>query len=701
MIESNKRRITFSKEDESKFINYLFNVIYDDKPKLSEMESLINLSIKFCAAKNYPDINIVKPMVDINQFMEERESGSYSDFFNLININSKIFEDFAKEDLYERIEILMNLFDTIGHEMKHYYQNYLTINYNEMKKVNREDINEESYETIKSFEDYFAPKDEDIKTMLDYLEPFMDKKLRFKSDELKNKYIKKIAFAIYYSLYSEQEAREAGNDFAEQIVDFVMKSDKVDEEGKYYFGYFKGKVDRNKYELNLNLKEARHQISVFNSNFEKIGIDKILSIANNFENAQSSKSKPMDIGLYRLMIRLLLKNKSLNKKTELLKKSIQNGYGQFIGILIDSISHDSDFKKKRENIDKFCFSCLTADAYENKQQSINMIKSFWCDYSPIMSQDNYKKLINFEIENGMFYIAKSLLTYSERFPRFSTQELLYINDMAVMIHKNEANNEVYNFYETILSQLKEEQIYDFINGLFAKEDRVRDINLLIRMRQVLARDKNLQNNLYLALIDQDLEAFGRRRLIAKVDSIPEFLINYYNEIFNKNSVENNKNVVKNTAKSYNIKNDDSYNSYIKAYIDKCEEILNKPQAKLSERKIRNILLVLSNYRKVILRRIKIIEKQEGDKFKSLKKRYKIFELTNEEKKEFAENTEILKEIIYIAKTNCFLDHRYNSVELNEKEQFALLLEINDILKIRLTALLEEFGKEEQQLACAQ
>ncbi len=696
----NKRRITFSKEDESKFINYLFNVIYNDKPKFSDMKSLINLLIKFCTAKNYPDVNIVKPIVDINQFMEERESGSYSDYFNLININSKLFENFANKDLYERISILINLFDTVGHEMRHYYQNFLTINYNEMKKVNREYIDEKSYEAIKSFDNYFAPKDEDIKNMLDYLEPFMDKKIRYESDESKNKHIEKISFAIYYSLYAEQEAREAGNDFAEQIIDYVLKSDKVDEEGKYYFGYFKDWANRKKYQLNVSLRESKHQINAFNTNFEKISLENILNIVNDFEGPQF-KSKSMDIGQYKLMLRLLLKPKSLEEKKVLLKNAIYYGYSQFIGILTDSISHDEYFKEEKQNIDDFCFSCLIGDAYEPKGQTMNMLKSFWCDYSQIMSDENYKNLIEYELKNGFFNIAKSLLTYSERFPKFSTQDLMNINDITINAHKNEANYEVYNFYESILSQLKEEQFYSFINGLFANEEKVRDINLLIRMRQVLARDKSLQNNLYLILIDQDLEAFGKRRLIAKVDSIPEFLIEYYGNIFAQNLNGEDKNN-KHTAEGYNIKIDKNFNSYVDSYLKKCEEILNKPKNKLSETKIRNALSILSNYRRVILQRIKIVEKQEGNKFKSLEKRYEMFEMTNEQKKEFAENTELIKEFISIIKTGSLIDNRCKSVKINEKEKFALLLEINDILKIRLTTLFEELNKkEEQQLACAQ
>ena len=129
-------------------------------------------------------------------------------------------------------------------------------------------------------------------------------------------------------------------------------------------------------------------------------------------------------------------------------------------------------------------------------------------------------------------------------------------------------------------------------------------------------------------------------------------------------------------------------------LKKCEEILNKPKNKLSETKIRNALSILSNYRRVILQRIKIVEKQEGNKFKSLEKRYEMFEMTNEQKKEFAENTELIKEFISIIKTGGLIDNRCKSVKINEKEKFALLLEINDILKIRLTTLIEELNKKE-------
>lgn len=455
---------------------------------MDELKYLVFVLVDYCKMIKYPNINLPTPQT---QFLLIRDAlAEYDNINNQINVSINYLEDILNKNVYS----LRDLYSTIGHEMMHYYQNAVSIEYEKLSPQQQISIDEGLKQTIFAYKNYYKYNEIEIEVLHDLLAPFLKEKEKPIGYRTLEDYYKDISYASYFSIRSEQEARESGYDFSLSI--FNLMNDKLINDYRKTFSllffnrknqksklleYDKSKIFSEKRYVSNEYKINLYKMQVFSNNYSA-DEDKILKIVSKYESENMFDNYSTNfIFAYKRALAFLISDKTLEQRMSLLKNAIFNGYCEFSKILIDSMSNDINFVQNKNQISRFLHDCFTGKEYG--KGAIRFPKDVYkINFSPLLNKIDFDDIINNNESYNMTYMvdfvtANSYAFYSiESFSKYQelalkniispgtffveTFKSLSIEQKVELLFSNQVNQ---NFIRTLIKSIMTDNNYDSVS----------------------------------------------------------------------------------------------------------------------------------------------------------------------------------------------------------------------------------------------
>ena len=337
-----------------------------------DLKKMCVLLVQYCKLTRYPQFSLETPMVQYKTFYDNTLA-SYMRDFNLITVGDG-FLDGILSGKYN----LSDLFNAIGHEMKHYHQNAIMIEYDKLSVEEQSKFDQKMKESIDAYKKYFILSDSGLRRLVDVdLSEYLPEIPISEYGEL----VGDMRVASYYTIQSEYEAREAGCSFA---VDF-FKELGLSERSPEISG-----LRRDNKNERLIYEAKKRKVDRFNEIYN-LELTEIIRLVKELE----SDSYWFCLGANDAL-RFLIKDKTIEQKRILLKNAMFHGYTKFLTILIDSIVKDADFKKHKDEISKLISSYLLGkDPYKGVLSDNFQLTTehFKVDYSKVLNQADLENII--------------------------------------------------------------------------------------------------------------------------------------------------------------------------------------------------------------------------------------------------------------------------------------------------------------------
>lgn len=411
-----KNNVINSAQDENFILeNKLFEYIYKYDNGLldvNELKLFCQLMVEYCKRVEYSEVSLDAPKV-IFKSMDYEKCAGYDR-----NKNSVVFNEKFLERVLSRRYNMATLISSIGHEMTHYFQNSKMLEYDALSAEEQQLVELRMKNLIDSYKNHVKLDKKDIKMLHKLLAPYLGE------NELPGGYVNledfyyDISFASYYTALFEKEARDGAFEFALKVYQKFLDS-------KYNLSMF-GQFEFKKFfatEQNNNDEEFVKYKVLYDkfSEMYRLDEDKILEVVKRIESDDKTL-KNIDITSYDLVLRFLIKNKTIEQKESLLKNAIFNGYQNFALVLVDSMQNDIEFKVNKNNISNYVKNCLTGNLYAELNFSPKY-KVCCVDYSEILNQNDYEDVVVNLVKNDLLS-AKCFVCFSEKTTSFSLESLL-------------------------------------------------------------------------------------------------------------------------------------------------------------------------------------------------------------------------------------------------------------------------------------
>lgn len=361
--------------------------------------------ISYCKRLYYKNSVLPKPKLYI--YYMKNSTGNYDNNNNIIGISKKSVTDVVEASKSEKnIFYLMDLIYTVGHEMRHYGQNSSSVEFDTLPKEQREKITKGDKSIIKSMREYFSPSASDISELNMLVAPYLKNDVMPEGYKTKQDYYADVQQSMYYSISCEKDARDAGYQFACDILKVMTKkygnifSEKLlskifsrienDAEAEYIY-YIKAYRVASKFKLDYNF-----------------GTEEILKIVEDGESLYMKQHK--DPALYKRLIRCLINDKNTKQKVELMKSAVYNGFDVLFDEISELLKRQLNYKEIQPKISDILYESLLQNN-QNRRKS----KAICGGCSSMLSQNQYELLIGNEILNDNFDSARLLVAYKDDF----------------------------------------------------------------------------------------------------------------------------------------------------------------------------------------------------------------------------------------------------------------------------------------------
>lgn len=407
-----------AKKENLKLIKSYMKMYEQNTMTKDQLKMFCAVIVDYCHNTRHANCSLPTPILEFEQ-IDPDTCGQYQKT-NKITVN----ESYLDLILAKKDKSIVDLINTIGHEMEHYEQNSRLNDYDKMTAKQQATVDEKSKKIIDSYKNYFKLNEADVETLCRVLAPYRLKDYKSDKDFTPPAAFCALAsFSSYYSISSEIDARKEGVAFSLDLMNELEKSGAEKTIFSKVFNYLKkdksgdlsSLLNEEKIKQNniKNKEEEYTQHSTNNMNMmaksftanEKV----ILDIARRVESYNGDLGH-LNNAHYTNALKYLIKTKTLEEKKDLLKNAIFNGYNRIIGVLTDSISSDMDFKKNIEDISNFTLDCLNNRPHD--ETSIESLNAYYCDYSKIMTPKQFEQLVG-ETLNKSVMNAKGLILFND------------------------------------------------------------------------------------------------------------------------------------------------------------------------------------------------------------------------------------------------------------------------------------------------
>lgn len=480
----------FSEMDEYKLMT-LMDKALKRKASVDELKDFVGLLCKFTKVTNYLGDESPLPIIEFDNLGKYR-SGEYNGSNNSITITQDYVKEFTRKKLFLKdSDKLFDFIMTIGHEMKHYSQNNASKKFNFLPEEQKNLIDQAILDSINSYQYDFKLDKDELKSMHDMFAPYL------KDAEIPQGYssidlfYEDVSYATYYTQLIEREARDAGTVLGKQILDLVQNSKFANKDLKKW-------ASLNTYQISFNNKwneklfsEENEILKKFESKFST-SMQTILKFVDEMETSMSifndgpNSNGENKLFIYRRVLEVLLKDKTLEQKQELLKNAIFNGNIVFLDCLNTAIMRDPKYKENKLQIGEFTAGCLMGNGYGSKDDID--LKSYYYDYSTLLTNEQYNNVIRSCLKGSNFRHAKNLISYSERKFNFSAEDMLQFAAQVPINYNTDRPKsqkeewqviDLKAFYNSAISIMSPDEIL-----ILAKNEKIKNYPQLLTIVQV-------------------------------------------------------------------------------------------------------------------------------------------------------------------------------------------------------------------------
>ena len=361
--------------------------------------------VSYCKRLYYENSVLQKPKLHI--YYMENSTGNYDSDNNIVGISKKSVIDVVKASKSDKnIFYLMDLIYTVGHEMRHYGQNSSSVEFDTLPKEQKDKITKEDKSIIKSMREYFRPSASDISELNMLVAPYFKGDVMPLGYKSKQDYYTDVQQSMYYSISCEKDARDAGYQFACDILKVMTKkySDTFSEE---LLGKIFSRIENDAEAEYIYYIKAYKVASKFKLDYN-FDTEEILKIVEDGESLYMKKHK--DPALYKRLIRCLINGKTTKQKVELMKSAVYNGFDILFDEISELLKMQLNYKEIQPKISDILYESLLDNNHRRRKS-----KAICGGCSSMLSQNQYELLIGNEILNDNFDSARLLISYKDNF----------------------------------------------------------------------------------------------------------------------------------------------------------------------------------------------------------------------------------------------------------------------------------------------
>lgn len=473
-------------KNENNIIQFLARFCLNEND-VGEVMDFIGDVVGYCKNKYYAEATRPIPSLSFEYFDADTTMGEYLDSLNRIQISEEYIEDVLTDQETGVYNTLISLIKTIAHEMKHYHQASAVEEFDELPVEKQEEKNKELRQTISDYKNYHFPKQDEIKFLHKFFSPNPSSMLVPEGYTSMEEYYQDVAFSFYFSLGSEEQARDASYEILDDIAK-LCKQQNIE-----YFTDLADKIEA--YSARSKAMEEVEEVHSYSvrDRFKSdhlASVDYIKELIEDYEGVKKVINSK-EASVYKRALKILLEDKSLKQKQELLKNGIYNGFELSTGTLVELISKDIEFKKYSDEIKSFVFKALIDD-YGGRQTNSMRFDAFSADYGRVLTQEQFELLIGNEIINGRFSLAEHFRESTRMFVS-SESVLEYYRLARAKDLDSHAMLSAENFFYYTFNDLTIDQKVDFLT---------RGIGTLDKEMLKVLRDTDDFDNMFLKQADE-------------------------------------------------------------------------------------------------------------------------------------------------------------------------------------------------------
>lgn len=513
---------TYAFKYNSEYLKYIPNVVFSHTNESVHAEYLYSFS-----NNNIEDIKDTNIIISLERLQK--------------NINRPIsFSDIN----------ILELFNSIGHELRHWKQNCLAYKFSTLDIETQQKFDG----TIHHFMDDFTNKtklsSKNYEKLADFLFPYYQDTLE--DENITDLYFEIIEHGAYLNLAHERDARQGGMEFVDFLTNEYCKHPLLDDKQKVvYINNFKDikkHFERtNNYE-NEVLKMFADFENAFNASKEEI-----LELAkqyNNIFNIEFSQNlNDIDPLTYSRALKILIKDKTLEEKREMLKNAIFNGYSILANNLITSIVEDKDYQAYKEKIEEDIYKYLIKSSLNDSTLDYGLTSiSYNMNYKKILSEKMLMEILEKLIQDDKIIFANTFFSqFSLNISNKSIKKLktIILNKAKFCFEDYEKNPDKYS---ALFSEVN--QFAQLISKLSTLEKNYKEKNKLNKLSlDFYELDEKLENikydkvsikNYSLENENHDLlqifkEKYGNRQIalnLSKYDILEDVFKDFVKDTFN-------------------------------------------------------------------------------------------------------------------------------------------------------------------------
>lgn len=335
------------------------------------------------------------PLVKESISRNLRDEVIYIAIENSIKVERSTLYKFSKgtlKGLFSRGSTKTDLIQAIikcGYAMRQFNQTHIYHTSNSTQK-SANDI--ELANKLGSWFEYVIsePSKEIVQEMIKELSPYnKDKKTTQKGYFSTNAYVDDIHSAYCMTSPSNIDARTIQSDFGRKIIDLILNSKYASEEAKTWAKQQETAIETSAKENDDITKRKKEILDNFISSYQT-NVEDIIEFATNHQDTVVLKMSEL---AYKRALEILLTNKTIEQKCEVLKNAILNSQQATIEVLMKAISSDPEFENKKKQVHQFLSDCLSGKAYG---QTLNILKE---DYDMLSSIPGTKRYLNKFLES--------------------------------------------------------------------------------------------------------------------------------------------------------------------------------------------------------------------------------------------------------------------------------------------------------------
>lgn len=370
----------------------------------NEVNGFGRFLVYLCKECTYPDATGELPKIGEPIQKKLSWGGVFYNEDNEIRYN-KIFEKMLTDTKNGMSENIVDFIDTIAHEMTHWAQQETLNRYKNLPDDERKEIDDDMYKVLADFEYNKTIDKHDALQFFKSIRPYLnyDERKEIRSN------INDIVFAQYYTQADEKQARDSALIFTERLIKHVQTNPNASEPLKDWAVKQLEKV--------ASLRKEEEKKYSDNLEFNRM-IDKEFDITNAqiLNISKKLEKKGIKDFVQSRLVYLMIKNKSLEEKLNLLQDGLNLKNLGIIGATLRALATEKGNVKDKESFEKSIVDALT-------KSDVNLNYLTFTDTKLLLSDESVKKIMLKDcLEDGTFTVNK-MYFYKDRI-RFTKDEIL-------------------------------------------------------------------------------------------------------------------------------------------------------------------------------------------------------------------------------------------------------------------------------------